>query len=61
MRGVDTPPHGVSLCTPRIDAIVWLYTQCKNRIAIKFENINVGKKLGLGFFLVLLLTALITG
>lgn len=30
-------------------------------MAIKFENINVGKKLGLGFFLVLLLTALIAG
>ncbi|MCW2488070.1 methyl-accepting chemotaxis protein [Candidatus Symbiopectobacterium sp. NZEC127] len=30
-------------------------------MAIKFENITVGKKLGLGFFLVLLLTALIAG
>ncbi|PWC12307.1 methyl-accepting chemotaxis protein [Brenneria roseae subsp. americana] len=30
-------------------------------MAIKFENIKVGKKLGLGFFLILIMTAIIAG
>ncbi|PWC19638.1 methyl-accepting chemotaxis protein [Brenneria corticis] len=30
-------------------------------MAIKFENINVGKKLGLGFFLILMMTVIIAG